>query len=307
MPWFPAEIEPLLAVAAATLDESGNLIKANAGFLRIASLDGRPPASANVAPCFIQPDFATLAGSRGNVDGDLYLGLLTMGDPMGLTQTLRARVWRKNGRISILAEFDVDELKRLNDAMLELNREYADSQFELARSNLRLRQREAEILAISLTDPLTGVGNRRRLEQALASEMSRAAGPDEKLCALMADVDHFKRVNDVYGHEVGDKVLVTLGDLLRRHSRSTDIVARTGGEEFVVLMPRTELRNATPLAERMRTSLASTLIDPLLDPVTVSVGVAELASGEPGEGLLRRVDMALYEAKRSGRNRVIAA
>ena len=307
MTWFPAELEPLLAVAAATLDESGDLIKANAGFSRIASLEGRQPVGENVARCFIQPDFATLVGSAGGVDGDLYGGLLTMGDPMGLTQTLRARVWRKNGRISVLAEFDVEELARLNDAVLELNREYADSQFELAQTNLRLRQREAEILAISLTDPLTGVGNRRRLEQAMSSEMSRVGRTNEKLCALMADIDHFKRVNDVYGHEVGDKVLTTLGALLRRHSRSTDIVTRTGGEEFVVLMPRTDLSNATPLAEQLRTSLAATLIDPLIDPVTVSVGVAELASGEPGEALLRRADLALYEAKRMGRNRVIAA
>ena len=246
--WFPSELGPLLAVAAAELDESGALIAANAGFLRVASLSWRPPDATNAARCFVQPNFAALAHSNGFADGDVYSGLLTIGDPLGATQTLRARIWRKNRNLCVLAEFDVQELVKLNDTVLELNREYADSQLELAQTNLKLRQREAEILAISLTDPLTHVGNRRRFEQAISSELTRAQRTADKLSAFMADIDHFKSVNDVYGHDVGDKVLTTLGALLRKHARSTDVVARTGGEEFIILMPRTELMNAVPLA-----------------------------------------------------------
>jgi two-component system cell cycle response regulator len=306
VPWFPAELEPLLAVAAAALDESGALIEANAGFLRVASLHGRMPAGADVARCFIQPDFTTLVHSTASPDGDLHSGLLTIGDPMGLTQTLRGRVWRKDGKLCVLAEFDVEELGRLNTTVLELNREYADAQLALAQTNLRLRQREAEIVAISLTDPLTGVGNRRRLEQEMSRELNRAERTGDKLCALMADIDHFKRVNDDYGHEVGDKVLTALAGRLSKHSRATDVVARSGGEEFVVLMPGTELKNATLVAERLRSSLASSLIEPLTESVTVSIGVAEWASGEGAETFLQRADRALYEAKRRGRNRVIS-
>jgi two-component system cell cycle response regulator len=302
--WFPAELGPLLAVAAAALDERGILIKANAGFLRVA-LHGRAPAGADVSRCFIQPDFPTLLRSAASADGEIHNGLLTMGDPAGLTQTLLGRVWRENGKLCVLAEFDVEELGRLNGAVLELNREYADSQLELAQTIVRLRQREAEIVAISLTDPLTGVGNRRRLEQAMLSELSRVERTGEKLCVLMADVDHFKRVNDVYGHEVGDLVLTTLARLLLSRSRAMDVVARVGGEEFVVIMPRTELSNAALHADQLRTSLALTRIEPLIDPITMSIGVAELATGEPGEALLRRTDQALYEAKKSGRNRVV--
>ena len=303
MAWFPAELGPLLAVAVAELTDSGVLIAANAGFLRVASLPGGEFNDANAAQCFIQPNFATLARSNGI--GDVYSGLLTLGDPMGVTQTLRARVWRNNGSICVLAEFDVEELERINDTVLELNREYADSQLELAQTNLKLRQREAEIVSISLTDPLTGVGNRRRFEQAMSCEMTKVERSADKLSALMADIDHFKRVNDDYGHDIGDKVLTTLGELLRKHSRSTDVVARTGGEEFIVLMPRTQLTNAIPLAERVRTSFAATLVEPLANPVTVSVGVVEWTSGETKETFLRRADQALYEAKRSGRNRVV--
>ena len=304
-PGSPPELEPLLAVAAAALDESGALIKANAGFLRVACFVGDKFVGANFARCFVQPDFATLVHSAESAGGLLYSGLLTIGDPIGLTQTLRARIWREEGEINLLAEFDVEELTRLNDAVLELNREYAELQLELAQVNLRLRQREAEITAISLTDPLTGVGNRRQLEQEMSRELSRVARTNDKLCALMADIDHFKRVNDVYGHEVGDRVLKTLANLLQRQSRAIDIVARTGGEEFVVLMPQTELMNAASFAERLRTSLASAPVEPLPKPITISIGIAELTRGEQGDALLRRADQALYEAKRSGRNKVM--
>jgi two-component system cell cycle response regulator len=90
------------------------------------------------------------------------------------------------------------------------------------------------------------------------------------LCALMADLDHFKRVNDTYGHEAGDKILAAVGDLLRRQTRATDIVARFGGEEFVVLMPHTYLENALGTAERIRAAVAACRVEPLPDPVTAT-------------------------------------
>jgi two-component system cell cycle response regulator len=178
-------------------------------------------------------------------------------------------------------------------------------QLELAQMNLRLRQREAEIRAVSLTDQLTGVGNRRRLDQALILEISRAERTRKPLCGFMGDLDHFKRVNDTYGHEAGDKVLTAFGELLRKNTRPMDVVGRFGGEEFLVLMPHTDLEDAVSTAERLREALASVRIEPLSDPITVSVGVAKLAPGESGETFLGRVDSALYEAKHMGRNQVI--
>ena len=307
MSWFAPELEPLLAIAAATLDTDGTLIEANAGFLKIIDGEGPQKIGARVARFFIQPDFATLVRAHGGADGEVHRGLLTMGNYLGRSRSLRARLWRVNGQLRLLAEYDIAELEQLYDTVLELNRDYAGAQFELAQTNLKLQQREAQILAVSLTDPLTGVGNRRRLEQALALEISRAERTGGKLCAFMADLDHFKRVNDAYGHEAGDKVLAAFSDLLRRCTRATDIVARFGGEEFVVLMPATDLAQAVVTAKRVREALAACHIEPLSDPVTASFGVAELAVGELGPTLLGRADNALYQAKRSGRNRVIQA
>ena len=140
MSWFAPDWEPLLAVAAATLDESGCLVEANAGFLRIVNLEGRP-IGARVARFFSQPSFAALIRTNPATDGEIYRGLLTMGDNTGPTRTLRAQVWRVKSHLRVLAEYDIEELERLNDKVLELNREYANAQLELAQTNLKLQQR----------------------------------------------------------------------------------------------------------------------------------------------------------------------
>jgi two-component system cell cycle response regulator len=304
VPWFAPELEPLLAIATATLDEDGNLIEANAGFLRLINVDGSPPIGARIARFFIQPDFTTLVRQHGGADGEIHAGLLTIGDRSGRIRTLRARIWRVDRHLRVLAEHDIEEMERLSDTVLELNRDYAQAQFSLVQINLKLQQREAQIVASSLTDPLTGVGNRRRLDQALAAEIGRCERTGGTLSAFIADLDHFKQVNDTYGHEAGDAVLAAFGGLLRQRTRATDIVARFGGEEFVGLMPNTDLAVAVAIAERIREAFAAFHVEPLPDPVTVSFGVAEMAAGEEGPALLRRADNALYQAKRSGRNRV---
>ncbi len=297
----------MLAIAAAALDEDGTLIEANAGFLRLISEPGPQQVGIRIPRLFIQPDFATLLRGQADSDGQVHRGLLTLGDRLGRIRSLTGRAWRINGQLRVLAEYDIGELEQLYDTVLALNRDYADAQLQLAQINLKLQQREAQIIAASLTDPLTGVGNRRRLEQALAMEISRVDRSGGSLSAFMADLDHFKNVNDTYGREAGDKVLAAFGDVLRRRTRATDVVARFGGEEFVVLMSATDLEVAIGIAERIRTVFAASHIEPLPAPITASFGVAERAPGEPGDRMLRRVDVALYEAKRLGRNRVIAA
>jgi diguanylate cyclase (GGDEF)-like protein len=302
---FSHDLDPLLSVAAATLNDDGTLIDANAGFLRIVKLNGQDPIGAHVSQFFLQPSFATWAHSKAGTDGEIYRGLLTMGDYLAESRTLRVRVWRQESKLRLLAEYDIDELERLNTKMLEINRDYANTQLELARTNLKLQQREAQIVALSLTDSLTGLGNRRQLEQALATEIKRAQRTGEPLCALMADLDHFKRVNDTFGHEAGDKVLAAFGELMRGQARATDIAARFGGEEFVILMPHTDIIRGKATAERIRVALAAIRIEAVPHGVTASFGVAVLAPGEQDEVFMRRVDAALYEAKRVGRNRVI--
>ncbi len=306
MKTFDVDLDALLTVAAAVLDADGVLLEANAGFLRLLPATCAPPIGARIGRYFLQPRFAALAAPAHNEDSQCYDGLLTIGDAAGTTRTLKCRAWNIDHRIRVLAEFDIVELERLHDVTRDLIQQSSIAHDTLARSNVTLQQREVESAEASLTDALTGVGNRRRLDQALVVEVARSQRSGEAMSAIMTDIDHFKLVNDEYGHPVGDKVLTRVGALLRSQTRPTDVVARFGGEEFIVLMPRTTLAQASHRAGQLRADLAAQRIEPVTHPVTASFGVAELRTGESGESFLGRLDAALYRAKAGGRNRVEA-
>ena len=155
------------------------------------------------------------------------------------------------------------------------------------------------------TDPLTGLGNRRWLAERVDDELARSARQAEALSIVLFDLDLFKGINDRHGHEVGDKVLAAAGQLLRSQLRRYDLAARMGGEEFCVILPRTQLADALAIAERLRKAFASAEIDPLpRGGVTASFGVYEAAPGDGLEQMLSMADKALYVAKHGGRNRV---
>lgn len=301
------DLRELQSVAAAVLDAGGVLLDANAGFRRLLPARLSQPIGARVARFFIQPGFDALLAAAGESGSEGYRGLMTIGDFEGKTRTLRGRAWRTAGEVRVLAEYDVADLERLNDAVLDLNRESSVAQQALTQANLTLKQNEKQIVERSLTDPLTGVGNRRRMEQTLEVEIARARREGAALSAVMADIDHFKQVNDTAGHDAGDKVLKRFAAILKSHTRPTDGLARFGGEEFVLLLPGASLDQATAKAEEIRMAVAGEIIAPLARPVTSSFGVAELAAGEDGGSLLLRVDRALYQAKEGGRNRVVGA
>lgn len=165
-----------------------------------------------------------------------------------------------------------------------------------------------ELREAASTDPLTGLANRRRVE---AQARPWLDDPEAPLCALMIDVDHFKRINDHFGHDAGDEALIWLGSHLRVEARRTDLVGRLGGEEFVMLLPGTLLDDARVLAERLRATVAATpmvFANAGTCPLTISIGVASRVPGDTDvRDLLRRADDAMYEAKRGGRNRVVVA
>jgi diguanylate cyclase (GGDEF)-like protein len=166
---------------------------------------------------------------------------------------------------------------------------------------------------VAVTDVLTGAFNREFLGQRLPLEIDRAATADQPLSIAMLDVDHFKAVNDRYGHDVGDEVLAEVAVRLRAAIRGDDLLVRFGGEEFLVVLPRAEAQRAWEVAERMRTRLASSRFEvgPTTLDIAASVGVAQLRvdGGRPetSQELIRRADAALYSAKARGRNRVEVA
>jgi two-component system, cell cycle response regulator len=261
--------------------------------------------------------------SHLNDETDLVIASLTVPDSDTLRFVLQCRAseqWRQLPILLIAAERDLPRLAKgldlgANDYLVRP----VDRNELVARTNIQVRRRRLQnrlsenyrrSLSLALTDELTGLYNRRYLVAHIDELMTRISGEGVGVALLIFDIDHFKRVNDTYGHPTGDEVLRQVARRARDSVRSDDLVARLGGEEFAVVMPETDLSIAAAVADRLRLEIAS---KPFRLPaggqlnVTVSIGVTIANTGREGrDQLLERADNALYEAKSAGRDRVIA-
>ncbi|MEM7652223.1 MAG: diguanylate cyclase, partial [Pseudomonadota bacterium] len=186
------------------------------------------------------------------------------------------------------------------------------TQIRRKRYQDRLRGNYERSLALALTDEMTGLHNRRYVTAHLDTMLARAVQGEKPLAVLMIDIDHFKSVNDTYGHPVGDEVLVELASRVKRNVRGFDLSARLGGEEFIVVMPETGLDMATTVAERLRAKIAGQPFTVSAEvrqlPITISIGIScVIGEGDTPDALIERADRALYAAKNTGRNRVVRA
>jgi diguanylate cyclase (GGDEF)-like protein/PAS domain S-box-containing protein len=193
--------------------------------------------------------------------------------------------------------------KRLVFAMARdiTERKKAEADLKLAHAEIALRN--AELEHISITDRLTGLFNRRKLDDVLIQEMERVTRYGEDLSVIIADIDMFKSVNDLYGHLAGDIVLITIAKVLQNGVRKTDIPGRWGGEEFLIICPNSNLEGATALAEHLRQMVETKEYD-FVGQKTCSFGVSQMTNEEPINAMIARADKALYRAKEGGRNRV---
>ncbi len=170
-----------------------------------------------------------------------------------------------------------------------------------------LREANDALKIASTQDPLTGLPNRRLMEERLTAEVALAARHGHPVAIAMIDIDHFKRINDSFGHDVGDKTLVTIAKAISNALRAYDVCARWGGEEFLILLPETEVTDALAIAERLRASVEQCRFSelPPHSPLTISIGLAMHGKEANLDDTIKRSDAALYEAKNMGRNRVI--
>jgi diguanylate cyclase (GGDEF)-like protein len=169
-----------------------------------------------------------------------------------------------------------------------------------------LEKAHLRIITLVNTDSLTRLANRRFFIDFLAKAMAFAKRHEQALSVIIADLDNFKSVNDTYGHQAGDQVLVAFGQVMQASTRQEDLAARFGGEEFILMLPGTPMEEATILAERLRESLENLAFPPLKTRVTASFGIAQYRPDDTFETLVKRADEGLYAAKAAGRNRVMA-
>ena len=242
----------------------------------------------------------------------------------GLRLAAQLRSDEATRHVPILAVFDPDAraraLKALEIGVNDLIAKPVDPEELSARARTLIRQKRYtdflrnnldNSLELAVTDPLTGLHNRRYMSGQLSALVRRATHGGEPVAALLVDIDHFKRINDSFGHDIGDEVLREFAVRLATNVRAIDLPCRAGGEEFVVIMPDTSLEAAERVAERLRLHVSGSpfrvsRVEELLQ-VTISIGVAAtLGEGDTPEALLKRADEAVYEAKAKGRNVVIA-
>jgi diguanylate cyclase len=210
-----------------------------------------------------------------------------------------------------------EQVKAIAETLLASTRQMRNTnkalQDRLSRSKSEisnLHQSLEAIRAESLTDPLTGLGNRKHFDQSIEAAVQAALAIGEPLSLMMFDIDHFKSFNDNYGHLTGDQVLRLVGMSLKQTIKGQDITARYGGEEFAVVLPNTALRQALTVADHIRRAVMAKELKKkstgeILGRVTISVGVSMLKPGDDTDSLIERADACLYAAKRNGRNRVI--
>jgi diguanylate cyclase (GGDEF)-like protein len=207
---------------------------------------------------------------------------------------------RMGGYDYITKPFDIEELLARVEAILRIKNEHEE-----------LRQQNQRLAELSVTDPLTGLYNRRFLMERLKEELDRAKRYQYPISCLMIDVDNFKQINDSLGHLQGDHVLQQIAELLKNSSRVVDIVVRYGGEEFLLVLPQTDLDGAQVVGERFRKMVEEHRFFPadVARTLTVSIGAAAFAGDQlrTYEEMLKWADEALYEAKRAGKNRIVLA
>lgn len=251
--------------------------------------------------------------------------LLTVGFSVALNRSIISPIRRITGALDEMAKGhkniqfkDVlgnDEIGAIHQAYEKLRRKFLQAdifQSQLSRQqkvNEYRKNQQQHFQQLAHTDSLTGAVNRHHFNQVLAQELAIADQVDSPLSIMFLDIDHFKRINDTYGHAIGDEVLISFYQACKNELRSSDVAARVGGEEFVIVMPKTDLHSAQQLAERMRASVEKMAIDVEQNVIqlTVSIGVTQWNSHQfsSAEALVEHVDKALYQAKKLGRNKVV--
>jgi diguanylate cyclase (GGDEF)-like protein len=277
-----------------------------------------------------------LALVQGNLSRELPMKGYLAGALKSFQGNLRHLTWQTqmiatgdfSQRVDFMGEFSdafnsmviqLDEsLQKLNEKEAELTRINGELRQEIELRTMTeesLRRSEELYRQLAITDPLTGIFNRRHFYQLAESELQRSCRYCHPSAVLMIDIDYFKRVNDTYGHAIGDQVLQALAGLVREALRSLDIFARYGGEEFIVLLPETDLRAVRPIAERLCRKIAETPLPIEPNPINITISVGVSAFDPPAKSfpssktatldqLIDLADKALYKAKKAGRNRV---
>ena len=215
-----------------------------------------------------------------------------------------AYFFKTNDYYCMIANRNSLEKTIIINQIAKLTNQLTNESRELNRANDQLKKANKKIEHLLRIDELTKMSNRKHFMEFYKKIFARAKRHGNKIALIMCDVDNFKEINDNYGHDAGDKVLIALGKVFKKETREDDISARIGGEEFIVLSNNTSLKNSQKYAERIRKKVSEIKIDEVPRDITLSLGIACLKPGDTEESFLKRADQAMYQSKNNGKNRV---
>jgi diguanylate cyclase (GGDEF)-like protein len=306
---FPEILRPLNSIVVAWIDIDKGLVDANQGFWTLFPRHSPDTMGMEeLKGVFVHPKLTELTALEPREGGrvtKVFEGIMNLGYPESTVRSLWAAVYRVENTVLLVAEHDINMMETLSAKVLELNEEMASMQRTLRRSNYRLEKSEKRLRDMSLTDYLTGIPNRRYFMQRASQELASNERTGAPLCLAICDLDDFKQVNDTYGHDVGDRVLKWFADMVVSEKRVNDIFARTGGEEFVLLLPETGYEQGINLMRRIRQKMAGQQLSEVANAVTMSVGVLERCPGQQLEEMMSQADRAMYLAKEKGKDRIV--
>ncbi|MCX7668206.1 MAG: sensor domain-containing diguanylate cyclase [Atribacterota bacterium] len=291
-------LEHLSQLAILAFDEEGNIEDCNQGLLRMLGLSEKPLGK-RVTDLF---SFNVRNLSLPKDEGYVLVDFQFLGDS-SFRVSLSGYLFHLGKRYLLIVEKHQLTCDEILAKMSLLNNQLADLTRDLSKKNQDLKKANARIRKIMNTDPLTGLFNRRSFRKTLSRAMAFARRQSFPLSLVMIDIDHFKVINDTFGHTTGDRVLKKFASILRQSCRQEDVVARFGGEEFAVLLLNTDASSASSWAERVRIKIENTRMLTPYRRITASFGITEFQSSDTEQNFIKRADDALYEAKKKGRNR----
>ncbi|MEJ2588858.1 MAG: GGDEF domain-containing protein [Deltaproteobacteria bacterium] len=283
------------------LDLDKHILAGNQGFVRLL---GGPFEKGQPLMDHLLPESSEALNQFPDPGEVRRLRLNLTARPSGV-QTVICRVYNTSGGYTVFGEKHLPFQSDVINQLAEVNNQLTNLSRELAQKNRALEKANATITRLMRTDPLTELANRRFFQERLSTALASAKRHETPLSLVMADLDHFKRINDTWGHAAGDAVLKGFADILQSACRIEDQAARFGGEEFIVMLSHTDREGAAQYAERVRRELEVQTFPEIEQRVTASFGVSQLKAEEDAESFIQRADKALYRAKSDGRNRVV--
>lgn len=301
--FLPSWLEPLRAVAVAMFDSNGDLIEANEGFRFTLS----PEVGDSVNQRIAIPLFSELLLKQPDDTGLIYTGLISLNVGHGITRSFSGTIYRRRQLFLLAAELDISAFESLSSDNERLNQDLEETRKQLSKRNQTLQKLQDEIQTLKRNDGLTGLANLKMLDARVGEEILRWERYRRPLALVLLDLDDFGKINEEFGREVGDEMLQHLATILNGATRTLDLVARYGGQEFAVLLPETNEMGAMIVAERLRMDLEGLLILPMLRPLTASFGVALLQPDEKRDDYYARAGRAVKFAKSQGKNCIAMA